>query len=179
MVRPATTFEVRGGAALRRRLETVSERLHADSWAEGVHVFLLARMRLRFDTQGRSEGTPWPELLRQEPKWAALKARVGADPRPLRWRPGIRERLYPSLTDPRDADHRFEVRGDEIVMASGLDYAGRIDRGGEVNPLGEPTPPRPLAKLGRTTREVMSRLLKRHATSELPVPLRSWEVEDV
>lgn len=178
MVRPTTTFEVRGGEALRRRLEAVSERLQADSWAEGMHVFLLARMRTRFETQGRSEGVQWPDLLKQEPKWAALKAQLGADPRPLRWRPGVRERLYPSLTDARDRDHRFEVRGDEIMMASELDYAGRLDRGGEVNPLGEPIPARPLTKLGRTTREVMGRLLKRHAVSERPVPLRAWEDQD-
>ena len=173
-----TTFEARGGAALRARLEKVSERLQADSWAEGMHVFLLARMRQRFDTQGRSEDAPWPELARQEPLWAALKARAGADPRPLRWMPGARERLYPSLTDARDESHRFELRGDEVVMGTRLDYAADIDRGGGLNPFGEPIPARPLVRLGRTTREVMARLVKRHALDPRGLPVRAWEIDD-
>lgn len=174
----ATRFEARGGQALRARLESMSARLEATSWADGMHALLLARMRTRFETQGRSEDRAWPELARQEPMWAALKRRVGADPRPLRWRPGARERLYPSLTDARDSAHRYEVLADEVRMSSTLPYAADVDRGGGKNPFGEPIPARPLAHLGRTTRAVMARTLKRHVLEPKGLPERAWESAD-
>lgn len=105
-----------------------------------VHEVMLQYAREQFRTSGRAGGQPWADYS-GEPKYKAYKAAIGADPRPLRWRPGSMERLQPSLTDPRDPAHLWRVAGEAVTFGSSLPYAARIERGG-VNQFGERAPPR-------------------------------------
>lgn len=143
---------------LQRELDEMGER--ARGWtdtAPRVHDFLLTRQRELWETQGASEAKPWPGL---PPKWAALKKALGVDPRPLRWEPGVRERLFPSLTDPRHRLHVFEVvNREEVRFGTAVPYASRHDQGQGKNPFGETIRERPLATLSDRNQLRLGQLL--------------------
>ena len=101
---------------------------------------LIQRARENFRTGGRSEGQPWADYS-SEPKYLAYKMALGASPEPLRWVPGSMERLYPSLTNPRDPAHLWSLSGGKASFGSSLPYLARIESGG-VNPFGERFPGR-------------------------------------
>ena len=124
-----------------------------------LHKWLLLRIKQQIESQGQAEGTPWPSLEQSEPRWAKLKAALGADPRPLRWRPGERERLVPSLINPRHPLHIFAARGDAQVFGTAVPYAARHQNGTGVNPFGEPIPRRPLVTLSERSRSRLAQLL--------------------
>lgn len=126
--------------------------LVSDAWAASrVQVYA---------TLGASTGTPWPTGPGSRPytvaerRYAAFKAgRMGrqltrADL--LRWLGG-RERLYPSLTDPRHPQYVYRPEPAAVTLGTSLGYAGRHDRGEGTAPArwgGYPIPRRPLVALG-------------------------------
>lgn len=116
------------------------EKIRPEESLEPIHAVLLNRAKDQFRTGGRSEGQAWADYS-SEPKYAAYKAALGADPRPLRWVPGSMERLYPSLTNPRDPSHVWSLSGGKASFGSSLPYLARIESGG-VNQFGEKYPGR-------------------------------------
>lgn len=127
--------------------------------APKVHDFVLARLQEHVASEGRDTGTPWAPLEAGEPKWAALKAALGADPRPLRWEPGVRERLVPSIINRRHPLHVFEVRGGDVRVGTRVQYARRHDEGIGLNPFGEKIPARRLVGMSKRGRGRLSQLL--------------------
>lgn len=105
-----------------------------------IHDVLIARARDQFRTGGKSEGQGWADYS-SEPKYRAYKKALGASTEPLRWVPGSMERLYPSLTNPRDPNHIWNLSGGVASFGSSLPYVARIESGG-VNQFGERYPGR-------------------------------------
>lgn len=133
-----------------------------DDWqktAPQIHRFMLRRSLELVESEGQVIGARWPALEVGEPKWAALKAALGADPRPLRWEPGARERLIPSLTNPRHPLHVAGVRGDAVVFGTRVKYAQRHHEGVGLNPFGEQIPRRPLVGLSAKGRSRLAQLM--------------------
>jgi hypothetical protein len=115
-----------------------------------VHRELLGYAREQFRTQGRAGGQPWADYS-GEPKYRAYKLALGASPQVLRWEPGKQERLYPSLTDPRDRNHVWRVGGKSVAFGSALPYVARIEQGG-TGPFGERSPARRLLPMASAIR---------------------------
>lgn len=132
---------------------------------EPVHEVMLAYAKEQFRTSGRAGGQAWADYS-GEPKYRAYKAAIGADPRPLRWRPGAMERLYPSLTDPRDPAHLWRLTGDAATFGSALPYAARIERGG-VNQFGERAPPRRILPDSPGLRRAVARAAQRDLSERI------------
>jgi phage gpG-like protein len=127
--------------------------------APKLHKWMLLRIKQQIESQGQAEGTPWPALEQSEPRWAKLKAALGADPRPLRWEPGKRERLIPSLINARHPLHIWAARGDAYAFGTAVPYAGRHQNGTGTNPFGESIPKRPLVTLGDRSRGRLAQLM--------------------
>jgi phage gpG-like protein len=128
--------------------------------APSVHRFLLQRQEEMWASQGRSEGVPWQPLGTSEPKWLALKKRLGVDTRPLRWLPGQQERLAPSFMERKHPEHVFRVLNREgIEFGSSVPYAQRHQQGGGTNPMGERIPQRRIAWLSDRNQERLAQLL--------------------
>lgn len=140
-----------------------------------VHEVMLTYAREQFRTSGRAGGQPWADYS-GEPKYKAYKAAIGADPRPLRWRPGSMERLMPSLTDPRDPAHLWRVAGDAVTFGSSLPYAARIERGG-TNQFGERSPPRSILPdspgLRRAVTLAVQRDLRQRITRDIGLTIQT------
>lgn len=144
-------------AAVMRELAARIERWQ--DTAPKLHKWLLLRIKQQIESQGQAEGTPWPALEQSEPRWAKLKAALGADPRPLRWLPGERERLVPSLINPRHPLHVWANRGGAQVFGTAVPYAERHQTGTGTNPYGEPIPKRPLVTLSERSRSRLAQLM--------------------
>lgn len=97
-----------------------------------------------YRTRGRSTGTPWISPLVSHERFIYIWAKAsmtGLEPdedQVLRWfgpKTGGRERLYPSLTDPRHRETLFVVRTKMMMAGTKVPHARRINDG-----TGEPGP---------------------------------------
>lgn len=135
------------------------EKVKPEESLEPIHEVLLQRAREQFRSGGRAEGQPWADYS-SEPKYAAYKKALGASPQPLRWVPGSMERLYPSLTNPRDPGHLWTLTGGKATFGSTLPYVARIESGG-VNQFGERYPGRKILPASKgLMREVVQSVSK-------------------
>lgn len=75
-----------------------------------IYSDLLETRRSLFLTQGLTEGESWPGYTPQEKRYVAVKGRLLGwritEHDQLRWQPGVRERLFPSVTQAR---HRYGI----------------------------------------------------------------------
>lgn len=129
------------------------------SFDQIYHPFLLAHMRDVFRSGGAAAGASW-RGYDGEPRYGAFKAAVlgQARPQPLRWKPGERERLFPSLTEEGGA--HVHVTGKSAArFGTEVPYAARLERGG-TNQFGEPSPPRVFLRLDATRTAQLAELLK-------------------
>jgi hypothetical protein len=138
-----------------------------------LHGELLDYARAQFATQGRAGGQPWADYS-NEPKSLAYKLALGASPKVLRWEPGKQERLYPSLTDPRDRDHLWQQRGKTVVFGSSLPYLARLEQGGP-GPFGERAPGRKILPASVAVRSKVRVALAKELTRQLG--LMGFDVE--
>lgn len=124
-------------------------------WQSLKREWYLSRRRM-FHTQGRSNGTPWPQYEdtaeRRAYRW--IKPRLLSNPRfanvPLRWQPG-RELLYPSIVTSRHPLSVWEPDRRTLTTGTDVPYAWRHDRGAGRAPLWAGAygiPRRPLLVLG-------------------------------
>lgn len=87
----------------------------------------------QFQTQGAYGGKPWAGFS-GEPKYLKLKRAIGASDLPLRWKPGIQERLYPALVSTTN-NYRNFIQGNKFVRLDiDLPYMASLERGG-TNPI--------------------------------------------
>lgn len=159
----ATSPKTNGSAdalALAKLLDGMGKRVVGwQETAPQIHRFMLRRSQELVESEGQEIGARWPGLEVGEPKWAALKAALGADPRPLRWQPGTRERLIPSLVNARHPLHVYGVRGQDIAFGTRVKYAARHHEGVGTNPFGERIPRRPLVGLSNKGRSRLAQLM--------------------
>ena len=79
-------------------------------------------VRSQFLSRGARGGDDWPDYG-NEPRYRPIKAKFGGGLHNiLRWTPG-RERLYPSLTDPRHPEHIYVEGKHSVRMGSSVPYA--------------------------------------------------------
>jgi len=133
-------------------------------WQSLKREWYTSRRRM-FHTQGRSNGTPWPQYKDTAERWAYrwIKPRLLTNPRfanvPLRWQPG-REVLYPSLVSSRHPLSVWEPTRRTLTTGTDVPYAWRHDRGAGRAPLwagGYAIPRRPLLAMGQRFRNVTKR----------------------
>lgn len=71
-----------------------------------VYDVMLDTRRTLFLTKGESEGASWPGYIAAERRYVTVKSRIlgwrVTEHDQLRWQPGVRERLFPSVTRNRD-----------------------------------------------------------------------------
>lgn len=110
-----------------------------------------------FETSGASTGTPWPmySAATGERQYAAIKGRIFDRKMTrrdlLRWMPGQRERLSPSMYDSTNPDNVSSVMGDRGIFGTRVPYAASHDSGRGKAPDwagGHSIPRRPLLSLG-------------------------------
>lgn len=152
------SVDIKGTQGVEDRLDGMRSRI--EGWTDAsprIRGWLLQRQKELWATQGSSEGVRWPALPE---KWAAFKARIGVDTRPLRWLPGTQERLFPSLTKKGHPDQRWRVvAGRKVEFGTEVPYASRHDQGKGVNPFGEKIRQRRLAVLSQRNQERLAQLL--------------------
>lgn len=134
------------------------QRINLSECLEPVQEVLLDAAREAFRTGGRSNGEAWAGYG-GEPKYAAYKKALGASPQPLRWVPGSMERLYPSLTNPRDSNHLWRLSGGKATFGSTLPYIAKIESGG-VNQFGERFPGRKILPINQSLRDEVVKSVK-------------------
>jgi len=108
---------------------------------EVIHPWFLEAAAKNILSQGRLVGENWNYST--EPKYAAWKEKKIHDLTVLRWGGSQGERLFPSLTDPKDVEHYFRVTNNSVSIGTSVEYAQRLTTGGE-GPFGEPYPGRSL-----------------------------------
>lgn len=133
---------------------------HVGDWRPFFEAWGVAWRESRvemFATSGASTSTPWPMYSRatREAQYAAAKSsmlgRVVTRRDLLRWMPGRRERLMPSLTDRRHPDNIEEVASDRAAYGTRVPYAANHQYGRGTAPEwagGHSVPRRPLLALG-------------------------------
>lgn len=129
---------------------------------DNLHQILIDRQVSNFATAGRSEGRPWPSYS-AEPKYRAYKRAITGHEELLRWdKNGTYERLYPSLTDPRDENHIWNQGRvpTSFQFGTSLSYASELERG-TTGPFGEPSPPREFSHVGRNTTRLVAESIGR------------------
>lgn len=135
-------------------------------WREVFHPWMLRHMEQQFATDGRHGGKPWPGYPSQ-PRYVAYKLGTVGHLDPLRWdKSGGRERLYPSLTEPR---HRYGVRTSRRHKASfgtRLWYGKRLRYGG-TNLFDEPHPGYEMFAMRSTQRRDLIRQMQRWVVANI------------
>lgn len=127
-------------------------------WRAWKSSWYRSRRRMA-QTLGRSTGTPWPSYdrtpERHQYKW--IKAKItGVDPsalKPLHWE-NSKERLLPSLYEPRHPFGVWRPQRDKVTMGTRVPYAREHNRGQGHSPNWRNLrryriPKRPLLKFGR------------------------------
>lgn len=70
-----------------------------------VYDVMLETRKGLFASQGSSEGASWPGYIEAERRYVVVKSRIlgfrVGNRDQLRWQPGVKEKLYPSLTQDR------------------------------------------------------------------------------
>lgn len=123
-------------------------------WQSLKREWYLSRRRM-FHTQGRSNGTPWPQYEdtaeRVRYQWIKLEMNDNHRRPPLRWTPG-RERLYPSIVTSRHPESVWDPARRSLTVGTSVPYAWRHDQGAGRAPRwagGYAIPRRPLLALGQ------------------------------
>lgn len=134
-----------------------------------VHPWMLGFVEKVYDTQGAPTGTKWDDYS-DEPKYEAYKSAllgeeqgdlpVGSN-KPgglMRWSDRAdygSERLYPSLTEPSDQDHFWNVSGTEADFGTSVGHAHSAAEEQTEGPRGEPSPPRPILRMTGTWKNAL------------------------
>jgi hypothetical protein len=108
-----------------------------DVWREVLHPYLLRHMEQQFSTGGRHGGDSWPQGYTNEPKYRAFKLSMVGHLDALRWQKGgPYEKVFPSLTDRFDVNHRFVARPSKATFGTLVPHTRDLAAGG-VGPFGE------------------------------------------
>lgn len=148
---------VRGVREVKQRLIDLKNRVQ--DWTplnDKVHELLMTRMARNFETEGRSEGNPWPGYG-AEPKYAAYKRAITGHNKLLRWdaKAGY-EMLYPSLTTATHASHIWNQPGKRTFeYGTSVDHASHIEQDHQ-GPFGEISAAREFSYIGRTTEDMIT-----------------------
>jgi len=150
--------------ALKRYQRTLSRAEHvvqdmAPSFDQVFHPYMLAHMQDVFRSGGAAAGRVW-RGYEGEPRYGAFKAAVLAQarPQPLRWKPGEKERLFPSLVY-EGGEHVHTTSRSAARFGTAVPYAARLEEGG-IGPFGEPSPPRPMLRLDAVGSARLAEVLK-------------------
>ena len=107
-----------------------------------------------FRSDGREYGWPSYDQTPERERYVFAKSNITGIPvdrlRVLRWTPG-RERLFPSLTNPRDPYTVYDVTRRSVAMGTAVPYAANHDAGRGRAPVwagGHAIPRRRLVELG-------------------------------
>lgn len=119
-------------------------------------------LRSQFHSRGARGGEAWPGYD-AEPRYAVIKAKHGGGlHNVLRWVTG-RERLYPSLTDPKHPEHIFEMTTHSLRMGTRVPYAIRHQLGQGLQPFDKiPLPRRPIIQVTKMDRDTWILAIQRH-----------------
>lgn len=139
---PSLRIGVTGQESIVRRIGLVTDIIGdmTPTWRGVVGPFMYEHMDRQFRTQGAYGGKPWAGY-ENEPFYRAYKRAVTGHLKVLRWKPGERERLYPSLTQGLDPDNILEITPTSFRFGTKVPYAADLNRGG-VGPFGERYPAR-------------------------------------
>lgn len=147
------------------RAEQVVQNL-APSFDQVFHPFMLSHMRDVFRSGGAAAGQTWRGYA-SEPRYGAFKARILAQarPQPLRWQPGKKERLFPSLTS-EGGEHVHVSNSQAARFGTSVPYAARLEEGG-IGPFGEPSPARPMVRIDAARTSDLVALLKQDVLARI------------
>lgn len=133
------------GAVMSRTLGLMADAVRdlSEVWWEVVKPWAEQHFQRQFDTGGEHGGRPWVGYG-NEPRYAAAKKSMVGHNRLLRWAPGTREQLAPSLMDLGSGGGIFEVTSSSVTIGTSVDHAADIERAttGPRWSGSEPSPPR-------------------------------------
>lgn len=160
-------LEVRMGAGERdafgRILGILNQLDVQETWPlavnEVIHPAFLQASRENIEGQGRLAGESWNYST--EPLYEAWKKKKGLSPYVMRWQPGTKERLFPSLTDPNHLFHYFRMTRNSASIGTLVSHARDLTVGGVNDITGETYPGRTLLAMGGSKKKKVTTDIQR------------------